>query len=338
MNNSITLIFDDEDIGFSIWQQQVPEKNTPLIRRVTDMYRFFERLINTNFHQEFDCSSNDAYENIRNTVLGYLYSPVEVQLISEALSRENINDSAGGQVFRMQSTVDQLMEYDNGFDHFFLEYMSTYWIALSHHHVRIQPAYHHSLGLSKEEWADMTTSKAIDLCYRATQELDKKRVSYIRYYEDIKDNRISSVLSAILIEMARRGKVVRKCKNCGRYFVPSNRSDAIYCDNASPLEPKLTCKEYGSQRLSYIRQREDELSKLSRNILSKKGTLAKRNPDNSTYRENYDYFRYERKKWNERLKASPDNEQLRYEYRCWLTRMDKQYSVPEAKGFVYPST
>lgn len=336
MNETITLIFDDDDNGLTIHLPQHPDKNLPMIRRVTDIYSFFEYLINADFRDYPDLTDREYYDKIRNTVLGFLYSPVEIQKVRKVLCCSDDEDSAEAQVFYFRCLINELIQYENGFDLFFLECMSTYWIALSHHHIRIQPIYNLPLQISDEEWKNMKKSEVIYKIYCASQEVNKKETPYIRYYEDINEKRIKAVLSALLIEIARRGKVVRQCKNCGRYFVPINRTDAIYCDNPSPAEPKLTCKEYGSQRLPYIRQREDELSKLSRNILSKKGTLAKRHPENLTYKENYDYFRFERKKWINALKESPSNEQLRSEYQKWLLKMDKQYSVPEAKGFVYP--
>ena len=44
---------------------------------------------------------------------------------------------------------------------------------------------------------------------------------------------------------------INKCKNCGKYFIPSNRSDEKYCDNPSPQKPKKTCKQYGAKK-SYL--------------------------------------------------------------------------------------
>ena len=136
------------------------------------------------------------------------------------------------------------------------------------------------------------------------------------------------VLAASLLEITRSGKIIRKCQNCGRYFVPENRSDTLYCDNPSPLDSTRTCKEYGSHRLWYDRQKDDELATLSRNILSAKSMLAKRNPDIEDYQLSYDYFRNERKKWK---KSVEKGEATRDEYREWLLRMQSQKIIKEAK-------
>ena len=42
---------------------------------------------------------------------------------------------------------------------------------------------------------------------------------------------------------------ISKCKNCGKYFIPLNRTDEKYCNNASPQNPKKTCKEYGAKKV-----------------------------------------------------------------------------------------
>lgn len=141
--------------------------------------------------------------------------------------------------------------------------------------------------------------------------------------------RFIQVALASLQEIANSGKTVRKCENCGRYFIPENRSDTLYCDNPSPQVPTMTCKEYGSQRLWYARQKDDELATLSRNILSAKSMLAKRNPDIQEYNLSYDYFRNERKNWK---KAVEDGSRTREEYRKWLLLMQSQKVIKEANS------
>lgn len=140
-------------------------------------------------------------------------------------------------------------------------------------------------------------------------------------------NRLGEILLVSLCEIERHGHVIRKCNNCGRYFIPEHRSDTIYCNNSSPQDSSMTCKQYGSQRLWYERQKDDELATLSRNILSKKSMLAKRNPDIPEYTQSYDYFRTERKKWK---KAIEEGCKTREEYREWLLQMQSQKVIKEA--------
>lgn len=50
---------------------------------------------------------------------------------------------------------------------------------------------------------------------------------------------------------------INKCKNCGKYFIPANRTDEKYCENTSPQNPNKTCKEIGS-KLSFAVKRDSE--------------------------------------------------------------------------------
>lgn len=154
----------------------------------------------------------------------------------------------------------------------------------------------------------------------------RKRILPRTYHIDSAYNVLVQVAVVSFDELARRKKILRKCANCGHYFVPENRSDTLYCDRVSPQEPAMDCKTYASQRLWYQKQKLDELAVLSRNVLSAKGMLASRNPDIPAYRQSYDYFRKERLKW----KAGYETGEISAEdYRSWLLRMREQKIIKE---------
>jgi len=112
--------------------------------------------------------------------------------------------------------------------------------------------------------------------------------------------------------------LIKRCKNCGKYFIPFSRSDEIYCNDQSPQDPTRTCKEYGSQKLWYERLRSDEVAKLARNIYSSKQMLVRRNPDILGYQKMFEYFKEERKKWERQIKSG---EKSKEEYISWLNEM-----------------
>lgn len=141
------------------------------------------------------------------------------------------------------------------------------------------------------------------------------------------EDRLRSIAMISFSELGSRGKIIRKCQNCGKYFIPSKRSDTLYCDNPSPEAPEMTCKEYGTRRLWYERQKEDELATLSRKIASAKGMLAKRNPDIPQYAESYEYFKAQRLIW---MKAVKEGTKTQDEYREWLLLMQSQKRIKEA--------
>lgn len=137
----------------------------------------------------------------------------------------------------------------------------------------------------------------------------------------------SHIIVCSILELARQGKTVKKCQNCGKYFIPTKRSDTLYCDNPSPMAPEMTCKEYGARRLWYEKQKEDDLATLSRKIASAKGMLAKRNPDIPEYTASYDYFKEQRLIW---IKAVKNGTKTQDEYRAWLELMQKSKVIKEA--------
>lgn len=114
------------------------------------------------------------------------------------------------------------------------------------------------------------------------------------------------------------GFCFKRCKNCGKFFVPLSRSDEMYCNNVSPQDQMRTCKEYGSQKLWYDRLKSDEVAKLARNIYSAKQMLVRRNPDIVGYKKMFDYFKLERKKWETLVKSG---EKSKEEYLSWLNEM-----------------
>lgn len=135
------------------------------------------------------------------------------------------------------------------------------------------------------------------------------------------------ILVASFLELTRQGKTIRKCANCGKYFIPENRKDTLYCSNQSPQDSTRSCKQYGSERLWYERQKDDEIATLSRNILSSKSMLAKRSNNYRPYIVSYDYFRSERLKWK---KAVENGEKTKEEYKEWLLKMKSQKIIEEA--------
>ena len=173
--------------------------------------------------------------------------------------------------------------------------------------------------------AHASIADCLDIAYSIFQ--NSKAPQATDYFYQSLSPRLEGIVYSSILELSRNDKVIRKCKNCGKYFVPENRSDTLYCDNASPQNNTMTCKQYGSQRLWYIRQKDDELATLSRNILSSKSMLSKRYPDIWEYTQSYNYFREEWKIWK---KAVADGTKTRDEYKEWLLYMQSQKRIKEA--------
>lgn len=141
------------------------------------------------------------------------------------------------------------------------------------------------------------------------------------------DNYLTRIVFSSLQEIVKSGKQIKRCKNCGKYFLPASRSDEIYCDNPSPQEVDLSCKQYGTRRLWYERQQKDEIASLAKKVASAKCMLAKRNPDIKAYTDSYEYFKNQRLIW---IKAVKDGTRTQDEYKEWLLHMQGQKIIKEA--------
>lgn len=62
----------------------------------------------------------------------------------------------------------------------------------------------------------------------------------------------------------------------------------------------------------------DDVAKLARNIYCAKQMLAKRNPDKPAFMAMFEYFKTEKKKWEQEVKAGV---KTREEFMEWLRKM-----------------
>ncbi len=135
---------------------------------------------------------------------------------------------------------------------------------------------------------------------------------------------LDEFLVSVVYSFFSNGFIFKRCRNCGCFFVPFSRSDELYCNNISPQDKTRTCKEYGSQKLWYERIKNDEAAKLARNIYSAKQMLVRRNPDISAYKDMFEYFKRERKKWEVWIHSG---EKSKREYIDWLNEMKSKRTL-----------
>lgn len=84
---------------------------------------------------------------------------------------------------------------------------------------------------------------------------DIKLLSYYKIYDFI-DLLYVSLISCINFKIK-----FNICKNCGKAFIPKNRSDEVYCDNISPQNKNKTCKEYGVKKIYRDKLYSDNIKK-----------------------------------------------------------------------------
>lgn len=118
---------------------------------------------------------------------------------------------------------------------------------------------------------------------------------------------------------------IKKCKNCGKYFVPYNRSDTIYCDRICPQDSTRTCKEYGTQKLWYEKLKNNESSRLYRNAYQAKQMLYIRNSEDAkladVYKNSFEKFKKQSKQWKSDVKTGVKTEE---EYIQWLKEVKEK--------------
>ena len=96
---------------------------------------------------------------------------------------------------------------------------------------------------------------------------------------------------------------IRKCKNCGKYFVAFYRSDTEYCDRQSPYNASKTCKQDGPSRAYRDAMGTDEVKKVFHKIDSARRMRVSRNPDDEDILDEYEAWRDAMKKMRKKYKS-----------------------------------
>ena len=104
---------------------------------------------------------------------------------------------------------------------------------------------------------------------------DNIKYSKIYYCKSIEDLFICS-----LYELFEKGYVIRKCKNCNKFFVTKEKgSRRKYCYYYSPQNNNKTCYDYMNQLKSKETRRTDEIISLYKSITNRLRTRQSRTED-----------------------------------------------------------
>ena len=129
----------------------------------------------------------------------------------------------------------------------------------------------------------------------------------------------NDIIQTFIIELFEMTEIeniaIKKCKNCGKFFVPDNRVDELYCNNI--YESNKTCKEVGPFRTKQKLMQENDDLRIYRNVYQKLLLRTRRNPDNDQYERDFNEF----KQKNIKLKEKVENGKLtQAEYMEWLEK------------------
>lgn len=112
----------------------------------------------------------------------------------------------------------------------------------------------------------------------------------------------ADIIQALLIELLEIAKLnieIKKCRNCGKFFVPDNRSDEIYCSNI--YENGKTCKKIGHFKVQQKLIHENDNLRIYRNVYQKLLLRTRRNPDNIQYDRDFEFFKENNNQWKENI-------------------------------------
>ncbi len=146
-------------------------------------------------------------------------------------------------------------------------------------------------------------------------EVNKDRILPIPY--TFESNDICQLLIIELQEIVCMDKFeIKKCKNCGKYFVPEKRTDELYCNNI--YENARTCKEIGSFKVKQKMINDDDDLRTYRNVYQKLLLRTRRNRDNIQYEKEFEKFKEDNRKMRDKL----DKGKVTYEeYVKWLNEI-----------------
>ncbi len=116
-----------------------------------------------------------------------------------------------------------------------------------------------------------------------------------------KSNDISSICYAILEELSKTDNYpIKKCQNCGMYFIPNSRLDEIYCDY--PKENGKTCREQGAI-LSYNKRLQEKSAYTEyRKTYQQKFGIVNKNKDDKKLKKEFEVWKKQAKEKITKLK------------------------------------
>lgn len=129
-------------------------------------------------------------------------------------------------------------------------------------------------------------------------------------------NDLSAICYAVLEELVKTtNNPIKKCQNCGMYFIPNSRLDEIYCDY--PKENGKTCREQGAIQAYNERLKQNKALAEYRRLYQLKSMAVGRNKDNKQMKKDFDKWKKDAKDKVNKLKHGVLTEDEVYE---WLTK------------------
>ena len=213
----------------------------PNAKFVLDIFHYIRKHLNYIFKYDNDLK-NIADDYIRNDKIDDFKKLVDIQ-ISKYPTQENIKDAI--------HYIYNIDEIENLKDFSYAERYAVYLIK----NMGKLCTYNKNDNVIKDGYANKFTEFSGVSEMQLLKLLQEKK-SLIAMNDTHKVNDVASVCYAILEEISQiPNYLIKRCQNCGRYFIPNKRLDEIYCDYTKPNGK--TCREQGAI-LSYNKRLQDK--------------------------------------------------------------------------------
>jgi hypothetical protein len=239
--------------------------------------------------KEYEDAIETTYNEVKYLLIDLLQSlKIDVEYIYNMNQLEEIKDLTPLQRFQIMTNSDKLSKC--------LEYLDNDKIQLKLSAFEIFRDYS-SFPMRQDE----------------TQRIVSKANVSSSYFIECTD--IIQTLLIEFIEVANLNIEIKVCKNCGKFFVPDNRSDEIYCSNI--YENEKTCKEIGHFKVQQKLIQENDNLRIYRNVYQKLLLRTRRNPSNVKYAREFEFFKDDNNEWKELISKGLATEE---EYIDWLKK------------------
>lgn len=111
---------------------------------------------------------------------------------------------------------------------------------------------------------------SMELKYTIIPNIDVKNNTYF-FQEIFKITTLNDFMKYDILKIIERKININVCENCGKYFIPKNKSNEKYCNNI--FEKEKTCKELSYQ----LKLNNNEVEKLYRNSYKTQNAKKQRN-------------------------------------------------------------
>ena len=163
---------------------------------------------------------------------------------------------------------------------------------------------------------DNYSNKNLELAHmNDTQLLDsfKNNTMLVSMIDTHQSNDLAAICYAVLEEIVKTtNNPIKKCQNCGMYFIPSSRLDEIYCDYPKP--DGKTCRDKGAFQAYNERLKQNKALAEYRRLYQLKSMAVGRNKDNKQMKKDFEKWKKDAKDRVNKLKHGILTEDEVYEW------------------------